>query len=78
GIEIDADLKYVNSIAYIRPDGVPTLLVKFAAAYRSGEVKLEVGTFDGYLWVNAEEVKNCDCILGVPEEILKTIKLFQA
>ena len=76
GIEIENDLKYINSIAFVRPDGIPVILVKFAAKFKSGEIKLEEGSFTDYAWVNGEEVKNYDCIKGVPEEILKAIELF--
>lgn len=76
-VEIEGELKYLNSVAFVRPDEIPVVLVKFAAKYKSGEVKPEPGAFDEFAWVNAEEVKNYDCILGVPEEIERTIKLFQ-
>ena len=77
GIKIDKDLIYINSVAYIRPDEVPTTLVKFAAKYRGGEVRPEKGAFIGYVWVNGEEIKNYDCLLGIPEEVSATIKKFQ-
>jgi 8-oxo-dGTP pyrophosphatase MutT (NUDIX family) len=76
GIVIGRELKYVNSVVYVRPDGIPTVLVKFAAVYQSDEVKTEAESFSGSVWVNADEVKKYDCISGVPEEILKTIALF--
>lgn len=76
GIEIGRELKYINSVAFVRPDGIPVILVKFAAKYRNGEVKLEEGSFTDYKWVNAEEVKNYECIKGIPEEVAKTIQIF--
>ena len=76
GIEIGRDLKYVNSVAYVRPDGIPVILIKFAAEYLGGEVKLEAGSFTDFAWVNADEVKNLECIKGIPEEVAKTIELF--
>lgn len=76
GIEIGKELKYINSVAYIRPDGVPTILIKFAAPYKSGEVLTEAGSFSDFKWVNAEEARNLDCIKGIPEEIEKTIALY--
>ena len=36
GIEIERDLKYINSVAFVRPDGIPVVLVKFAAKYKGG------------------------------------------
>ncbi len=76
GIVIDSELKYINSVAFVRPDGIPVVLVKFAARYLSGEVKIEEKAFSDFVWVNEEEVKKYDCIQGVPEEIAKTIGLF--
>ncbi|MBI4116729.1 NUDIX domain-containing protein [Candidatus Pacearchaeota archaeon] len=76
GIEIQDGLFYINSVVFVRPDGVPVVLVKFAAKYKSGEVVLEEKGFTDYAWVNGEEIENYDCIDGIEEEIRKTIKLF--
>lgn len=78
GVEIDLSegLRYINSVAFIRPDGIPVVLVKFAALYKNGEVKLEQGAFTDYAWANAEEVKKYDCIQGIQEEVEKTIRMF--
>ena len=79
GIEIDLSegLKYINSVAFIRPDGIPVVLVKFAVSYKSGEIKLEKGAFTDFAWVNAEEAKKYDCIKGISGEVKKTIQLFK-
>lgn len=77
GIEIGSGLIYINSMAFIRSDGIPVVLVKFGARYKSGEVKLEEGSFTDYVWADAEEVKKYDCIEGVKEEVAQTIKYFQ-
>jgi len=76
GIIINCDLKYINSVAFIRPDGIPVVLVKFAALYKSGDVVLEKGAFTDYKWVNASEVKNYKCIEGIAEEVKQAIELF--
>jgi ADP-ribose pyrophosphatase YjhB (NUDIX family) len=76
GIEIYQDFKYINSVAFIRPDGIPVILVKFATKYKSGNIKLEKDSFSDYAWVNEDEINNYDCIKGIKEEIHKTIKLF--
>ncbi|MDP3987420.1 MAG: NUDIX domain-containing protein, partial [Nanoarchaeota archaeon] len=78
GVEIKGDLKYINSVAFIRPDGIPVILIKLAAKYASGEVIPEKGGFTDYAWVDASDVKKYDCIKGVPEEIAETIKLFSS
>lgn len=75
GVEIERDLVYINSVAFVRPDGTPSILVKFAARYASGEVVLEESGFTDYTWVNAEEVESYPCIDGVPEEVAQTVQL---
>lgn len=77
GISVDNDFRYINSVAFVRPDEIPVVLVKFAAKYKDGEVVIEEGAFTDHAWVNAEEVKKYDCIKGVPEEIAATISLFE-
>ena len=70
GVEIDTqNLKYINSVAFVRPDGIPVILVKFAAKYKSGEVNFDKNDFDDFVWVNKDEVKKYDCILGIDREI---------
>jgi ADP-ribose pyrophosphatase YjhB (NUDIX family) len=75
GIEIEGALHYINSVAFVRPDETPVVLVKFAAKYKSGEVKLEKGSFTDFAWVDEEEVKNYECIKGIKEEVAKTIEI---
>ena len=75
-IEIYPSLKYINSVAFIRPDEIPVILVKFAAKYKQGKVTIEPNSFTDYAWVNKDEVKNYDCIKGIQEEIEKTIAMF--
>lgn len=76
GIEIKQGLHYINSLAFIRPDGIPVVMIKYAAKYKSGNVKLEKGAFTDHAWVNEKEVENYDCIDGIPEEIWQTINIF--
>lgn len=76
GVEISSKFLYINSVAFVRPDGIPVVLVKFAAKYKSGKVKPEIGGFTDFAWVNQQEVKKYECIKGVSEEVAKTIKLF--
>lgn len=77
GIEIENNLKYINSVAFIRPDGIPVVLVKFAAKYKSGSVVLEQDAFSDFAWVNELEVWDYDCIEGIAEEIEKTIGMME-
>jgi len=77
GINIEKELKYINSVAFVRPDETPAILVKFAAKYRNGEVILEKDSFSDYVWANEEEIKNYDCILGIQKEVESAISLFR-
>lgn len=77
GITIQDNIVYINSVAFVRPDGIPVILVKFAAKYKSGDIVLEKGSFTDFAWVNEAEVKNYDCIKGVPQEIAQAIKMFK-
>jgi len=76
GVEIERKLKYLNSVAFVRPDEIPVILVKFASRYISGDVVPEKGGFTDFAWVDAEEVKNYPCIDGIDEEVSRTIELF--
>ena len=77
GILIHNDLHYINSVAFIRPDGIPVILVKFAARYKSGDVVLEEGSFIDYAWVDSSDIQNYTCIEGIAQEIVETIALFR-
>jgi 8-oxo-dGTP pyrophosphatase MutT (NUDIX family) len=76
GIIIDNNLQYINSVAFIRPDGIPVVLVKFAGKYVSGQVRIDSHDHSEFVWVNGEEVKNYDCLLGIDLEVAKTIEIF--
>jgi 8-oxo-dGTP pyrophosphatase MutT (NUDIX family) len=75
GISIQLPLSYINSVAYIRPDGVPSILIKFAAYYKSGEIRLEKGSFSEYIWANSQEASGLPCIEGISDEISRTAVL---
>lgn len=66
-LEID-NLEYLLDIAFIRPDGVPVVVLSYFARYVSGEVKLDADTTE-FAWVTAEEAKKYDLIDGIAEEI---------
>lgn len=77
GVELENDFRYINSNTFIRPDGIPVVLVKLAAPYARGSVVLEKGAFTDFAWVNAEEVKDYPCIDGICEETAKALELFK-
>lgn len=70
GLEIDpTSLIYINSVAFVRPDGIPVILLKFAARFAGGEVVMEEGGFTDYAWVSAQESRDFDCIEGISDEL---------
>jgi 8-oxo-dGTP pyrophosphatase MutT (NUDIX family) len=77
GIEIYGKPEYINSVAFIRPDGTPVIMIKVAFKYKTGEIVLEEGGFTDYKWVNAEEIKAYDCIDGIHQEIGQAIDMFK-
>ncbi|MDO8601115.1 MAG: NUDIX domain-containing protein [bacterium] len=67
-------LNFLVDIAFIRPDGIPVVILSYWAEYKSGEVKLDEDSID-YAWVTTEEAKKYDLIEGISEEIEMVDKL---
>ena len=61
-------VKYIASLVFVRPDGIPTLVISLAAHYDSGEVLLCKDLTD-HAWVSLEEAKNYDLIDGIYHEL---------
>ncbi len=78
GIELGDDFRMLGDIVFVRPDGIPVVLLQFAADYAGGEVRPEEGAFTEAAWVDANEVQQYDCIDGIQDEVARTIKLFSA
>jgi len=78
GVEIERQLHYINSVAFVRPDETPVVLVKFIAKYKSGEVVPEKGGFTGFAWVDSKEIEKYPCIDGIKEEIIETIRFLSS
>lgn len=76
GITLGNDFRLLGDIVFVRPDGIPVVMLQFGADYAEGEVVLEEGAFTDSAWVTAEEVQQYDCIDGIPEEVARTITLF--
>ncbi|MBI4036384.1 NUDIX hydrolase [Candidatus Daviesbacteria bacterium] len=74
GLEV-VDPRYLNSVAYLRTDRVPTICCKFAVKRKKGRIKL-APEFDDFNWVNVQEVKKYKCIQGIAEEVGKTIRIY--
>ena len=74
-VEIDK-AKYLLDLTFIRPDGVPVLVLSYYAAYVSGEVLLDEDAVE-FKWVSLEEVKELDLIAGIYEEIEMVEKIIK-
>jgi len=61
-------LKYLLDLAFIRPDGIPVVILSYYADYLSGEVKIDEDNIN-YAWVAPEELKNYDLVEGLLAEI---------
>jgi len=75
GIIVDSRPQYLESVFFVRGDGTPSVLVRFAARYQGGGVRPK-GGFTKYAWVDSNDIEEYDHIEGIDTDILKTIKLF--
>ncbi|OGZ33086.1 MAG: hypothetical protein A2V69_02735 [Candidatus Portnoybacteria bacterium RBG_13_40_8] len=69
-------LKYLLDIIFIRPDGIPAIILSFYCPYKSGEVKLDEDNTD-YKWATCEEAKKYDLVEGLLEEIEMVDKILK-
>lgn len=67
GLEV-GEMYFLVDIAFIRPDGVPVIILSYYCPYESGEIELDEDSVD-YAWVTYEEAKEYDTIDGILEEI---------
>lgn len=67
GLTVD-DVRYLLDLTFIRPDGIPVLVLSYYCKYVSGDVNLDEDSVD-YAWVNAEEATTYELIEGIKEEI---------
>ncbi|MFA6340725.1 MAG: NUDIX domain-containing protein [Candidatus Paceibacterota bacterium] len=68
--------QYLLDLTFIRPDGIPVVVLSYYAKYKSGEVKLDEDSID-YKWVTLEEAKKYDIIDGIWEEIEMVDKILR-
>src|SRR3989344_2450300 len=62
------NIKYLTSLSFIRPDGIPTVVLSFFADYHSGNVKLSSDLVE-HAWVDLEEAKKFELIGGIFVEL---------
>ena len=68
--------KYLLDITFIKPDGVPVIILSFYCKYKSGEIKLDKDSVD-YAWVSYEEAKSYDLIDGILGELEMVDKILK-
>jgi len=73
GLEVE-DVRYLLDMVFIRPDGIPAIILSFYAKYKTGEIILDEDTIN-FAWATAEECRNYDLIEGILEEIEMTDKI---
>lgn len=63
------NVRYLTSLTFISPDGMPYVVVSFFAEYDGGEITL-CRDLTEYAWVTLEEAKNYSLIDGIYEELI--------
>lgn len=67
GVEVD-NVQYLLDLAFIRPDGIPAIVLSFYCRYTGGEVVLDSDAVE-YRWVTVTELSQYDLIQGIDHEI---------
>ncbi len=68
--------QYLLDLTFIRPDGIPVVVLSYYAKYKSGEIKLDDDSID-FKWVTLAEAKDYDLIAGIWEEIEMVDKILK-
>ena len=74
GLEVE-NIKYLCNLAFILPNGIPSIVLSYYCDWKSGEVKLNDENIE-YKWVSCDELKDYDIIEGIADEI-KEVDLIQ-
>jgi len=69
-------LKYLLDITFIRPDGIPVVILSYYCDYKSGDVKLDQDNIN-YAWASYEKTKNYDLVEGLLGEIEMVEKILK-
>lgn len=67
GVEVE-DVQYLLDLAFIRPDGIPAIVLSFYCKYVSGDVVLDEDATE-FAWITAAEVGKYELIQGIDHEI---------
>jgi len=69
-------IKYLLDITFIRPDGIPVVILSYYCDYKSGDVKLDEDNID-YVWASYQDCKNYDLVEGLLAEIEMVDKIIK-
>ncbi len=69
--------EYLLDLTFVRPDGVPVLVLSYFCKYKTGEIKYDEDTID-HAWVTLDEAKSYDMINGIWEEIEMVDKIIKS
>ncbi len=61
-------IDYLLDMIFIRPDGIPAIILSWYCPYKSGKVKYDKDTIN-HAWVTAKQAKEYNLIEGILEEI---------
>ncbi len=67
GLEVE-DEQLLHNVAFIRPDGISTIVFSYYCKYKSGEVTLDEDATE-FAWITATEVPKYELIQGIDHEI---------
>jgi 8-oxo-dGTP pyrophosphatase MutT (NUDIX family) len=73
GLEI-GDPTPVCDLAFIRPDGVPVLVLSYMAPWVGGTIRYDEDTV-AHVWVNPQEAEHYDLIDGILWELQEAYKM---
>ncbi len=63
-----SDVEYLVDIAFVRPDGIPTIVLSYYCKYASGEVTINNESMD-FAWIPVADVSKYELIQGIDHEI---------
>ncbi len=69
-------IDYLLDMVFIRPDGIPAIILSWYCPYKSGKVKYDQDTI-AHTWVKAKQARNYQLIEGILEEIEMVDKILK-
>ena len=63
-----SDVNYLLDLAFIRPDGIPAVVLSFYCKYESGDVVLDEDAVE-FAWIGVKEIPHYELIQGIDHEI---------